>query len=148
MSYFCSLRPLDSVARNGLYFSNQIFFLKCGGHSLPNPPAGPLPPAIPPVLRPWTPPPPVNPFHHISYHIYQYYCYNMFLSHRVVIGHSKYFFRMYFAKNIVCAMEVGHFGTRPMYSVLGPKDLSYLLGTQYTISNFMLAFFENHLFLI
>ena len=43
---------------------------------------------------------------------------------------------MYFAKNIVCATEVGHFGTRPIYLVLAPKDLSYLLETQYTIYRF------------
>ena len=69
----------------------------------------------------------------------------------------KYFFRTYLAKNIVCTTEVGHFGTRPMYSVLvssshapsarawlrlglntlvlAPKDLLYLLDTQYTINH-------------
>ena len=85
-------------------------------------------------------PSPYSPFHHLSCHIYQYYCYNMLLFHRVVIGHSipfyrhsKYFFRTYFAKNIVCTTEVGHFGTRPMYSVLTPKDLLYLVDTQYNI---------------
>ena len=96
--------------------SNQIRFIQFGGHGPPNHPAGTLPPAN---------------------------------------RHSRYFFRTYFAKNIVCTTGVGHFGTRPMYSVLvssshapsarawlrlglntlvlAPKDLLYLLDTQYTI---------------
>ena len=72
---------LWTVARNGLYFPNQICFLKCGGHS---PPTGALTTAPPPGLRP------CNPFRHISYDIYQYYCYKMFLLHRVVIENSQY----------------------------------------------------------
>ena len=51
-----------------------------------------------------------------KYYIYTYYWYNMFVVHRVVNGHSiplyrylKHFFRMYFAKNIVCNTQLDPF---------------------------------------
>ena len=89
MSYFCSLRPLDSCEK-WIIFPQSNLLLKIRRAQPPSPPGKNFAPCNPTGALPLDPPPPCNPFQHLSYHIYQYYCYNMFLFHRLVIGHSQY----------------------------------------------------------
>ena len=98
--------------------SNQIRFIQFGGHRDSAQRA----------------PPPYSPFHHLSYHIYQYYCYNMLLFHRVVIGHYQY--HSTDTRNTSLGRILQKISCVTRRSVIlgrGPKDLLYLLDTQYTI---------------
>ena len=89
MSYLCSLRPLDSC-EEWIIFPQSNLFLEIRGARPPEPPSRGFASCTPTGTSLLGPSPLCNPFHHLSYHIYQYYCCNMFLFHRVVIGHSQY----------------------------------------------------------